>query len=273
MIRRLTAVAALVLACSAAFAGTAIEAANNQVRASVAYQKFDYVELDAYKMTTDGILDSERGHQPGVVAGITVQRDIAGVSKVYFSAEASRLRGNSAYTGYLQGAGVLEPYTATTKNTITEYQVRVGKGFVFAPLGQVQVTPYIAAGSYNWLRDSSEDDYGYAERYKHKFFAVGALAQYEVTPQLVASVDYQYGRTSSATMTIVADDTKFNLGAKPIQTLAVGVDYAVNKSVHVHANYRYNKFAYGESPEIDGFLEPSSKTKRDQIQFGIGYAF
>jgi len=273
MIRRLTAVAALMLASSAAFAGTAIDAANNQVRASAAYQKFDYVELDAYNMTTDGILDSERGHQPGVVAGITVQRDIAGVSKVYFSAEASRIRGNTAYNGYLQGYGSIEPYTATTKNTITEYQVKVGKGFQFGPLGQAQVTPYVAVGSYNWLRDSSEDEFGYAERYKHKFFAIGALAQYEVTPQLVASVDYLYGRTRNATMTLVAEDSQFTLGTKPIQTLAIGVDYAVTKSVRVHANYRYNKFAYGESPEVDGFLEPASKTKRDQIQVGIGYAF
>lgn len=273
MIRRLTAVAALMLASSTAFAGPAIDAANNQVRASAAYQKFDYVEFDAYNLTTDGILDSERGHQPGVATGITVQRDIAGVAKVYFSAEASRIRGNTTYTGYLQGFDSLEPYTATTKNTITEYQVKVGKGFQFGPLGQAQVTPYVAAGSYDWVRDSSEDEFGYVERYKHKFFAIGALAQYEITPQLVASVDYQYGRTRNATMTLVEDDIQFTLGKKPIQTLAIGLDYAVSKSVRVHANYRYNKFAYGESPEVDGYLEPASKTKRDQIQVGIGYAF
>ena len=273
MIRRLTAVAALMLASSAAFAGTAIDAANNQARASVSYQKFDYVELDAYKLTPDGILDSERGHQPGVTTSIVMQGDIAGVRKVFFSAEVSRLTGDTAYTGYLQGNGTLKPYSTTTENTFTDYQVKLGKGFQFGPLGQAQVTPYVAIGSYNWLRDSSKDEFGYAERYEHKFFAVGALAQYEITPALVGSVDYQYGRTRSATMTLVDGGTEYALGAKPIHTLNIGVDYAVTKKMHVHANYAYSKFSYGESAPIAGFLEPSSKTKRNLVQVGVGYAF
>lgn len=273
MIRRLTAVAALLLASSAAFAGTAIDTANNQVRASAVHQKFDYSEVDAYGATKTGVLDSERGNQNGIAAGVTVQRDIAGIKNVYFDAEVTRITGSTAYDGYLQGGATLVPYKTTTDYTSTDFQVKLGKGVQFGPFNDVQVTPYVTIGTYNWLRDSSADQYGYAERYKHKYAAIGALLQYEFSPRAVGSIDYMAGRTNNATMTLVADGTEFALGAKPIQAVTLGLDYAVNKNVHVQASYRHTEFKYGESSSIGAYLEPNSQTKRDQVAFGVGYAF
>lgn len=273
MIRRITAAAALVFVSSAAFASPAIDASNNQARASVVQQKFDYVEYDAFGVTHDGILDSERGNQTGVAAGISLQRDIANVKNVYFNIEAVRLTGDTDYDGYLQGGAVLIPYQTTTQYETTDVQVKIGQGFKLGTYNTAQVTPYVSFGSYKWLRDSSADPYGYAEDYRHKFAGVGAMLQYELSPRIVAKVDYMYGRTFDASMTLVASGTEFALPKKPIQQLALGLDYAVTKSVHVHADYRYSKFAYGQSEVISGFLEPASDTKRSQLAVGVGYRF
>ena len=273
MIRRLTAVASLLFVSSAAFASPAIDAANNQVRASVVQQKFDYVEYDAFNVTHDGILDSERGNQTGIAAGISLQRDIANVKNIYFNIEAARLTGDTGYDGYLQGGPVLIPYQTTTQYDSTDIQVKIGQGFKFGAHNDAQVTPYVSFGSYKWVRDSSADPYGYAEDYRHKFAGIGTMLQYELSPRIVVKADYLYGRTFDASMTLVADSTEFALPKKPIQQLTLGLDYAVNKNVSVHADYRYAKFAYGQSDVINGFLEPASDTKRSQLAVGVGYRF
>lgn len=273
MFRRLTALAALLIASSAAVAGTAIDAANNQVRLTGVHQNFDYYEYDDYKLTKNWWLDSETGYQSGVSGGLTLQGDLGTVSNVYFDAEVTRITGNTRYNGYLQGGATLIPYQSNTDYTTTDYQFKLGKGITFAGSSRFQLTPYASFGAYNWLRDSSADQYGYAERYKHKFFAVGAMAQYELTPTVVIKADVMQGLTTSPEMTLVADGTLFKLGSKPISQVSVGVDYAMTPQLHLRADYRMTKFSYGESSVIGGFLEPRSKTDRQQLFIGLGYSF
>lgn len=272
MLRRF-ALAAVLLSSSTAFASGAIEAANNQLRVSAAHQDFTYYELDEHKLTSNWWLDSEKGRQGGSAVTFSAQGQFAGIDNVYASLETASYSGETAYDGYLQGGTKLVPYKTTTKLETTDYQARLGVGATFGPANEFQLTPYGAIGSHEWLRDSSADPYGYAERYKHNFVGVGAMLQFAASPATVFKLDYLEGRTFNARMTLVADGTKFALGDKALRMVSVGVDHALTRNLHVHAEYRHTDFAYGESPVVNGYLEPSSETTRRQLFVGAGFTW
>lgn len=272
MLRRF-ALATFLLSSSAAFASGAIESVNNQLRVSAAHQDFTYYELDEHKRTANWWLDSEKGQQDGSAVSFTAQGALGGLDNVYAMLETASYSGETAYDGYLQGGGKLIPYQTTTKLETTDYQARLGVGVPFGTSNEFQLTPYAALGRHEWLRDSSADPYGYAERYKHNFVGVGAMLQFAATPATVFKLDYLEGRTFSAKMTLVADGTEFALGDKALRMVTVGVDHALARNLHVHAEYRHTDFAYGESPVVGNYLEPSSETTRRQLYVGAGFSW
>lgn len=273
MIRRLSLLAFALLGSQAAFAGVPIEMANNQVSLSAVQQNFRYHEVDNYGATQGGWLDSETGSQQGAGLRLAMQGDFASVHDVYFTLEGTAIRGNTNYDGYLQGGSALIPYKTTTKYKTTDYQLKLGKAFTLGNASQFQLTPYGTFGSYDWLRDSSKDPYGYAERYKNQFYGVGLLMQAEINNRLIVSLDLMEGRTLSSKMTLTADGTQFKLGAKPMSSISLGADYALDKNWRLGAEYRQTYFKYGESPVVNQMLEPNSETTRDQYRLSVGYSF
>lgn len=268
-----TAIAILgVLGMSCAHAETGIKAVNNQIGLSIGAQHIDYVEEDTYGATNTGVLDSEKGSQPGIKFHYGLQGDQLGIKDLYFKASYAYAKGKSHYDGYLQNlsTGALTPYTSSTHVSSTDAQLKLGKGFVFGQ--QAQLTPYVAYNYREWERDSSRDTYGYLEMYSHDAVSFGLLGQYAITPKLVASFDASIGKILSAKME-VEHYTRFDLGNRPLYILEMGLDYALSPKLHLFGNYAYMQYRYGESNIVAGFIEPNSKTKLHQIYLGTAYGF
>lgn len=269
-------VAALMLA-GAAHANQTIENANNQATVSIGNHDLQYHEIDTQGLTNGGYLDSETGGQPAIKFGVVRQGEMFGIHDAYVSASASYAKGTTNYDGYLQGGGVLIPFTNTTDSTTTDVNLRVGKGFTFAGAPNLQVTPFVGYSYHNWVRDM-RGQYGYKEVYSHHAAEIGVMGQYAFTSQLVGSADVSFGRTFSAQMTTDGFDA-FKLGAKAQTSVGLGLDYAVNRAWHINGSYRLTQFKYGQSAvntSADGTmaaLEPDSKSTVQEVMVGVGYQF
>ncbi|HEX5126369.1 MAG TPA: hypothetical protein VFW00_06490 [Rhodocyclaceae bacterium] len=262
-----------------AHAQTPIKAANRELNVSVGAQKTDYFERDDHGLTGGGsVLDSEKGTQPSVKLSYTAQGDLVDESKIYvrdlyFNMSYAYSDGKTQYDGYLQNlqTGALTPYNTRTKVSTSDFQMKIGKGFVFFPSKSLQITPYASYRWRSWKRDSSSDQFGYLEQYDHSAIALGSRLQAAVTPRLVVSLDGSVGRIQNANLT-VQHELKFELGSKPIYTAGIDFDYALN-NWHINAGYQYTRFEYGESPVVSGFFEPASRTTLYDLYAGASYGF
>lgn len=268
---------ALWAACLPVHAQEAMLRANNQVWVDAGAQQLRYHEdINANQG------DSERGTTAAFALGASTQREVFGISNLYFSGAVRVTHGNVNYRGYLQdGVGnVVTPgYQMTTRSTATDVTLKAGKAFPFL-LGSwhAQLVPYATYGYHEWIRDSSRDTYGFYERYRHHVVGAGVLGQLEVTPKLVASADFRAGAVVGGSMTLAGSSNTFTLGSKPTMVATIGLDYAIARNFHVNASYEWSKFQYGRSDTTQinsttyGY-EPDSKTINQTWMVGLGYAF
>ncbi|MFJ2994581.1 hypothetical protein [Pandoraea sp. NPDC087047] len=281
-IRRTACIAAavsLVAGFSAAnvHAQEAMLRANNQVWLDVGAQQLHYWENIA-----SGKSDAERGTTAAFSLSASTQRQLFGVSNLYFSGSVRVAHGNVNYGGYLQDVtgGVIQPdYQMTTRSTTTDVTLKAGKAIPFH-LGtwNAQVIPYVSYSYRDWIRDSSRDPYGFYERYRHHVIGGGLMGQMELTSRLVATADVRAGAMVGASMTLAGSQNTFGLGNKPVVVAGFGLDYAVARNFHVNATYEWSRFQYGRSgvtqvgPGVSAY-EPDSKTINQTWMIGAGYAF
>jgi hypothetical protein len=269
------------LSLNLAHAEVGIKAVNNQIGLSFGGQHIDYVEEDTYGATTNGVLDSEKGSQPGLKVHYTLQGDRLGIKDLYFKASYGYFKGTTHYDGYIQSytTGAITPYNSDTHTSSTDAQLKLGKGYQLG--SSTQLTPYIAYNYRQWERDSSFDLYGNLEMYSHDAGSIGLLTQYAITPNLVASFDASIGKMFNAQME-VDHYYKFDLGKRTLYTFELGLDYALSKEWHLFSNLQYMQYRYGESNTVPvavngvgmvDFIEPNSKSKILQIYVGAAYAF
>ena len=251
--------------------------ANNQVWIGAGAQQLHYWESIA-----PGKSDSERGTTAAFALGASTQRQLFGVSNLYFSGSVRVAHGNVDYGGYLQdfaGRVVQPDYTMTTRSTTTDVTLKAGKAIPFQ-LGtwNAQVIPYVSYSYRDWIRDSSRDPYGFYERYRHHVIGGGLMGQLELTPKLVATADIRAGAMVGASMTLAGSQNTFSLGSKPVVVAGFGLDYAIARNFHVNATYEWSRFQYGRSsvtqvqPGVNAY-EPDSKTINQTWMIGAGYAF
>jgi opacity protein-like surface antigen len=277
MLKSITvAVAVLASTISLAHANDAIERANNQVTFSVGANHLNYREIDTTGVTGGGDLDSEKGTQAAFQFSATRQFNAFNVRDLYTQASVSYARGHTSYNGYLQGYDalgnfVLEPFQNNTTSSTVDVNLKVGKGFRFGPASRAQLTPYVAYGYHNWVRDM-QGQYGYKETYSHHTLGGGLMGQYALTDRLVATVDGSAAALISPKMSadLFGD---FTLKAKAQEQLVLGLDYAVTRNLHVSGSYRLTHFEYGHSDVNNGMYEPDSKSTQQLFLVGLGYAF
>ncbi|MBN4664201.1 outer membrane beta-barrel protein [Pandoraea nosoerga] len=277
-----------VVIAGAAFAGVAVLAAgahaqeamlraNNQVWVGAGAQQLHY-----WEDIGPGKSDSERGTTAAFALGASTQRQLFGLSNLYFSGSVRVAHGNVSYGGYLQDVAgrVIEPnYNMTTRSTTTDVTLRAGRAFPFR-LGpwNAQVVPYLSYSYRDWIRDSSRDPYGFYERYRHHVVGAGLMGQLEIMPKLVATADIRAGAMVGSSMTLAGSQNTFTLGNKPVVAAGFGLDYAVARNFHVNATYEWSRFQYGRSdvtqvgPGTSAY-EPDSKTINQTWMIGVGYAF
>lgn len=270
--KKVITLAALALVFSAhAFADEAILQANNQVSLSVGSHRLGYRE-PSQSASFPGDFDTEMGTQ--FTAGVSAVRQgtLFGINDIYTSASASFATGHTNYQGYLLAN--MTPKRDNTSNVFGDFQFRAGKAFSFGSRSQFQVVPYVQYAYHVWSRTIGTDA---SEVYSHHTLGGGILGQYAVNKKLVLSADVTVSEMFGAQMRKKPLPT-FDVHERPVLQLGFGADYAITRNLHVSANYRFVKFNYGRSPDVQGndgssWYEPSSKSTENVVTVGLGYSF
>lgn len=251
-----------------AMAGQAIEQANNQLRLGYVKQ----TDFESKKIFADGLNPKvEGGSQDGFALGLSHQGTVWGIQNLYLSAELGYLTGDTDYHGF--DAVTLQPFRqghAYDYKSI-DFAAKLGKGFALGT--QAQFTPYVTAG-YSFWRKDGEKNGDYLDELSNRFYGLGAMLQYAVTPQWVLTLDGSYARNTSSQTEWVRDGVTLKHDNKYTKQWGVGVNYSVNQQWSVFANWRWAQRKFGVSGvESHGWHERASVTKSQQVQIGAAYSF
>jgi hypothetical protein len=237
---------------------------NNQI--SVQYQSihFDYAETQA-----GVLLDTEKGWVPGVGVSVTVMQNWM-IDNLYFNGSFAWYRGHTDYVGSLIG-GVFGSVRQENGAIVRDFDFRLGKGF--AVHRDFMVTPFFGIGSHDWDRKVNN-----GEDYTHGYWGAGLLLQWSPMSRLVVSADGLIGKTFDPNVFVHAipgfvPDTSLDLGDSRLYKLGLSADYAITRNIHANAGIEYTNFHYGQSPVVNGILEPDSKTENVTFKVGLGYAW
>lgn len=252
-----------------------ILAADNQVAIHYVSTDVDYGETgNGVLGTSTGLLDTEKGAVPGFGIDISLMGNKL-ISNGYLRIGISSVKGHTNYVGALIGGGPYGSVVSTSTATITDFNLRLGKGF---SLGSNFIfTPFLEVGDHQWDRGVN-----LGELYKHDYYAAGALAQTSVAHSLVLSVNGMIGNTFNSSIDVNGYPFGFStsLGNSMIWRVGASADYAISGHFHVDAGIDYTRFKYGISalipvPGLPGayMWEPDSSTKYTTVKAGIGYAF
>ncbi|HWT70815.1 MAG TPA: hypothetical protein VN361_01370 [Oxalicibacterium sp.] len=239
-----------------------IKSANNQIQVQARSTHVDYTERDDF-----GILDTERGDVPGFALSYSAMWS----NNYYLQLQYGRNQGHTRYVGQaLIGGTGYGSVVDRSGATMTDYQLRAGRGFVLSDA--VMLTPYGEIGHHRWERGVND-----GETYTHDYFGIGALAQYSPMPRLVLSANLMVGRTFHSDID-VAGSAPFafsaSLGNSDLYKAGLAADYAFTRNFHGMIGLDYSSFEYGNSAvSAGGFYEPDSKTRYTTVNVGVGYAF
>ena len=256
---------------------------NRAIVEALAYH-LDYTETGGNHRT----LDEVYGFIPG--AKVTIRKQIG-----QFIVEPSLAfkRGDLTYRGGINGSDT--PFLTVfggTENYLFNAE------FILGYIGQINakqnLVPYIQYGYRRWLREvppigtltvnGSSTHIGvnsYTETYQNQFLMFGVEFQQEVSDKINAAVFVASGSTFNASLftnlpvdvdnnSIRSIGTKDQLGSKPMYSVGIKTDYEFIDHWHVVLNATYQRFAYGKSKPVLGYLEPDSTTQ--DIAIGLGLA-
>jgi len=214
-------------------------------------------------------LDSESGNLPGLQVTGSAMASIGPICNLYISGSFSWSHGNTSYVAF-------DFPSLINHATVEDWDFRLGKGFNVGPNGMI--TPYFGAGT-NWWNRVLTGPSGYDEIYKHAYAGAGLLLQYSPGPGWVLSADGLVGSTFSASQ--VSSLTPggatgirvctFPLGNAVTYMAEGSVDYAITEHVHANVGVEYTYFQYRQSPPVNDFIEPNSKTSYLTGAVGLGY--
>ena len=247
-----------------------IEQSNNQLSVDYKSLGMGYEEILDNGKTFDTEKGDVRGFGVAVTFMSTCRQDV--LNDLYFRGEYSRYRGDTHYIG--GSADGRLPFGSIVDNhraTIDDFDFRLGKGFA---LGRdFMITPFFGIGHHEWDRAVNA-----GEDYKNGYYGAGLLLQWSPVHSFVLSADGLIGRTFDANVFVKANpgfnpDTSLDLGSSRIYKVGVSGDYALTPLAHVNAGVEWTGFEYGESPVVNGILEPFSRTRDVTFRVGVGIGF
>ncbi|AQH05864.1 hypothetical protein A9R05_43460 (plasmid) [Burkholderia sp. KK1] len=251
-----------------------ITAANNHVGVQLGVSTLSYHEDARPDQNVGSVLDSESGALPAVSLNASFQGPVFGINNIYVESGVTVIAGSATYKGYQLVAnsqtGLGEALRYSHNMLELDYHLKVGKGFRLIP--SLQVTPYVEYALRYWDRESSE-------RYVDNDIGLGVLTQYAVTPKLVLGLDASLTRPISA----YTNTTNFTEVQKPYwgPTVALTVDYALTKRLHIVGEYQYSHSHFGQSSNVSGvfeglpgeWYEPTEASTQNRVMVGLNYAF
>ena len=244
-----------------------IKVSNNQLGLQLMTLSMDYAERDDAGV----LLDTEKGPVSGTTIFFTSMRTRA---NVYFQGQYSHNEGKTNYVGGLLGPPST-PYGSiitTSAATITNYSLRLGKGFELANRHMNNtanmLTPYIELGRQEWYRGVNA-----GETYYHNAYGIGLLWQMSAAgSSLVISMAGLVGKTFDAYIN-VSGYFSGALGNSTMYKAGVNIDYALSRAFHLNSGIDYVRFNYSKSDVYSGYLEPDSTSSNLFYKAGIGISF
>lgn len=263
----------------------ALYSADNVIGLSLGSQHQHYSEYGS-----GSILDGDYGAvEPSYRVYLSALRDWRGYSNLYFAASASYASGSTTYNGALQNllTGATTPYTHNKPTRLVDWNIRAGKGFALNEDENVQLIPYLDYAQHYWDRLNGGGIGDYSEYYRHDALSLGVIGQYAPNDRWVLSAEVQAGYLFNASVRAPALEGKLNLGNGyylqgingPITLgnhtavmFSLGADYAVTYHFHVTADYRWQRYGYGEGVN-NAFIEPNSATIMQRFEVGFALTF
>lgn len=269
--------ACLPLVCHADRFDTLVQS-NNAFSISYLKNRIDYIEPDPSGTMDNGYLDKENGNQNGLQLAFKSQRRLVNsTDDLYVEGRFTHVAGQTLYQGHLQS--FFDPsyhpdYATTTDDRINEAMLRIGLSRFNED--QILATSYLQYDYRDWDR-SMEGPSGYKEAYMHHALGFGMRFQESPAVRWVFTEELGYSRTLHAHMETVNFNSgnydTLKLGGGNVYHLGLAGDCAVSRHVHLTAGYDIQHFTYGHSGEVDGIMEPDSRTALQRIKFGVAYAF
>lgn len=250
---------------------SAITASNNQISVDVIGYDFGYTEYAAIAVPGTPVgakLDTEGSWTPGFNASLSLMRNWL-VDDAYFNAQVSYSGGSTHYVGETGKGGGYGALSTSDTAKVFDSDFRIGKGFAVGD--NLMLTPYFGIGSHYWRRGP------FPETYTNGYAGAGVLAQFAASRQLTFSGYGLVGGDFDSSIAVASHagvaGWSGNLGNSTAYKLGAGADYAITPKLHVNAGVDYANFSYGQSPFVNGNVEPHSTTSNVSLKLGIGYAF
>ncbi len=230
---------------------------------SVDTTRFDYAETG----DNGELLDTERS-EFGDIAGFTFafEPDYQG-----FYITTSYSSGTTDYIGGTDVNPTYGSYLTTTNNTILDYSAGFKTTFLLDPYGELQMPLQVGLGYREWQRDilGTYDVYGITETYEWGYFDVGIGLHLALSPDATIGVDANYRKAFNAQMYEDLYGHTFTLNNVYGYTIAVPLEFALNRSVSAFFQYNYEYWNIDASNVVDGWYEPDSETKNQTLSAGL----
>jgi len=246
----------------------------DEIKIGTASLKMNYVETDR----VGNFLDSETSDYA----------DIGGFSLSYkknfgkldsnnqqTSLELSlrQMKGDSLYNGSLQSTTtgqIISTYQTITKNEILESKIRL---IQTKYTDNYNVGIFVSYGYREWIRDMSNDPYGYKEIYDWQYYDIGLKADTSDGDWDIG-IEIGYQKTIVPKMVAYMSSTlEFNLGNTSGYYYKIPLGYNINKNWKIEAVYEYNQWTIGASNTVSGYYEPDSTTKNKIVSLHLVYKF
>lgn len=247
--------------------GTSLYASSYSLSISADTTQFDYAETDY----SGQLLDTEK-NSFGDIAGFTLSIDPA-FSGFYLTASYS-----SGETDYIGGTDLNPTYGShrtTTDNTVVDYSAGFKSIIPLGMRGEVEMPFKVGLGYREWSRDirPTQSVLGYEEIYDWGYFDIGIGLHYPLSPDASLGIDASYRKAFNAQMRENLYGITFDLNNVYGYTIAVPLEVALNDSMNLFFQYRYEYWNIGASNIVWGYYEPDSETKNQTLSAGLRFWF
>lgn len=269
--------AATLFSASACEANQDILSANDQISLQFLSSHIIYTEKSGGK--EERVLDTENGGVFGSAITASLMRDLW-LGNDYLAFSYARKKGDTDYVGALMSGGRYGSVTAKSGAILSDYSLRVGKGFPVH--ARILLTPFAEIGQHEWKRGVNA-----GEVYRHSSYGIGAMLQANPKNRMVLTATFLLARTADAHIDVANSNPAAgqasnafaaSLGHSRLYKAGLSLDYALTRALHASAALDYCSFRYGRSANLTtpsgvAYYEPSSNSRYVTFAAGVGYRF
>lgn len=164
----------------ASYADTCVD---NSITISGGTYHLDYREWDNQNLTTDGILNSEKGSLFHYAFNINGTYPISQNFSLWGQAGYWRASGSSHYDGYLQNGRLLKPYQSTTHNTFEGDNILLGLNYAYKTNC---FKPFVKSVRHKWQRklDNYTEYYNLPQTHWGIQWLIPISQKFSITPEI-----------------------------------------------------------------------------------------